>query len=233
MDYKTLANKLSTRPSAVGTIHSSGSLAAALRLKPAALDFLELRVDSFIGQEKEILAKIPQLKIPLIVTVRDPKEGGAHPLRMAERRAAFQRFLDHAALIDVELGSAKSLADVIDDAHDRGTRVILSYHNFQTTPPLARLKSHAREAISHGGDILKIATSLATLKDMATLLTFAHEEKRIPLSLMGMGRYGRISRLVFAQGGSVLNYGYLDKPQVSGQWPALLLKERIAELTAV
>jgi hypothetical protein len=28
----------------------------------------------------------------------------------------------------------------------------------------------------------------------------------------------------------VLNYGYLDEPQVSGQWEATLLKQRLAEL---
>ena len=47
---------------------------------------------------------------------------------------------------------------------------------------------------------------------------------------MGMGRFGKVSRLLFAQAGAVLNYGYLDKPNASGQWEATLLKKRIAEL---
>ena len=48
---------------------------------------------------------------------------------------------------------------------------------------------------------------------------------------MGMGPLGKISRLTLGRSGSVLNYGYLDKLQVPGQWPAERLKERLAELT--
>ena len=37
---------------------------------------------------------------------------------------------------------------------------------------------------------------------------------------MGMGAFGQVSRLVLACAGSVLNYGYLDKPNAPGQWEA-------------
>jgi 3-dehydroquinate dehydratase-1 len=47
---------------------------------------------------------------------------------------------------------------------------------------------------------------------------------------MGMGALGKVSRLVFAEAGSVLNYGYLDRPNASGQWEATLLKQRLKEL---
>ena len=47
---------------------------------------------------------------------------------------------------------------------------------------------------------------------------------------MGMGPLGKVSRLVLAAAGSRLNYGYLDKPQVPGQWPALELVRRIEEV---
>ena len=50
---------------------------------------------------------------------------------------------------------------------------------------------------------------------------------------MGMGEYGQVSRLLFGGCGSVLNYGYLDRPQVPGQWPAEVLKTRLLELKAV
>ena len=47
-----------------------------------------------------------------------------------------------------------------------------------------------------------------------------------------MGVLGKISRLLLPCAGSLLNYGYLDRPQVPGQWEATLLKERIAEVLA-
>ena len=49
---------------------------------------------------------------------------------------------------------------------------------------------------------------------------------------MGMGPLGKVSRLLFAQLGSVLNYGFLHEAQVSGQWEATLLKQRLSELAA-
>lgn len=227
-----MANKLSIKPPVVGTVHSNASLKAALRLGSGALDFLEIRVDAFMGGEDKILAQLPKLKSPLIITVRHSLEGGAHPVSTSKRRESFRKFLPHAALIDIELRSAKSLAGVIALARKTNVRVIISYHNFQTTPSVARLRDLAREARMAGADIVKIATTVSSPADLATLLSFQHTEKNQPLSLMGMGPYGKISRLLFAQAGSVLNYGFLDKAQVSGQWPALLLKQRIRELTA-
>jgi 3-dehydroquinate dehydratase-1 len=47
---------------------------------------------------------------------------------------------------------------------------------------------------------------------------------------MGMGPWGRISRLVLAKCGSLLNYGYIGKSNAPGQWPAARLKELLAEL---
>jgi 3-dehydroquinate dehydratase-1 len=47
---------------------------------------------------------------------------------------------------------------------------------------------------------------------------------------MGMGPLGKVSRLVLAAAGSRLNYGYLDKPQVPGQWPAPELVRRLEEV---
>ena len=78
---------------------------------------------------------------------------------------------------------------------------------------------------------MKVAARVQTAGDLATFLEFLSTEHRLPLALMGMGTFGRVSRLVLAAAGSVLNYGFLgETPQVSGQWPAALLRERIDEL---
>ena len=87
-----------------------------------------------------------------------------------------------------------------------------------------------QRAILARADIFKIAALAANPSDVATLLALLAKPAPIPLSVMGMGRFGRVSRLLFAQAGSVLNYGYLDKPNASGQWEATLLKKRIGEL---
>ncbi len=65
---------------------------------------------------------------------------------------------------------------------------------------------------------------------LAQLLGIFGKKQPLPLSVMGMGRFGKISRLLLAQAGSVLNYGYLDRPNASGQWearPAQITPRRI------
>ena len=218
----------------VGTIHSALSLSAGLNLGKGALDFLELRVDAFaaIDELDALETSVARLKIPLIVTVRHPREGGAGSLTLARRRELFGRFLPYASLVDVELRSAQALTDVIDRARAQEVAVILSHHDFRATPSRARLGELRRKAVRAGASIFKVAATANTPRDLATLVDFLTASKAPALAVMGMGALGKISRLTLGRAGSVLNYGYLDRAQVSGQWPAELLKQRLRELSA-
>lgn len=216
------------RANVVGAIHSPKSLEAALNLAPGTVDILELRTDAFTHPER-LLEAAPDLKFPLLITARHPLEGGQHHLGLARRRELFEAFLPFASLIDIELRSIEKLQSLAGKARQQGVKLVLSYHNFQSTPSGTRLHELARRALLSGGDIFKVAVETTAPADLAVLLTFLAKQKRIHLSVMGMGRFGKISRLLFAQAGSVLNYGFLDRATVPGQWPATLLKTRLAE----
>ncbi|MCX6967274.1 MAG: type I 3-dehydroquinate dehydratase, partial [Verrucomicrobia bacterium] len=88
-----------------------------------------------------------------------------------------------------------------------------------------------RAAALAGADVFKVAAVTHTARDLATLLDFlsAHSSAAPLLAVMGMGKFGKVSRVALGKAGSVLNYGYLDKPQVSGQWAVAVLKERLRE----
>ncbi len=223
-----------TPGSVVGTVFDAGSRRAAARLAPGKVDFLELRVDAFATDPRELdtlEALAGRLPFPLVVTVRHPGEGGASELSAAGRRALFERFLPYAAWVDVELRSTTTLAPVLKAAREAGKGVILSHHDFHTTPSLARLTALAGKAALAGAEVFKVATTANTPAALATLATFLTGTKRpAALAVMGMGPYGKISRLTLGSSGSVLNYGYLHRVQVPGQWPAPVLKERLAEL---
>jgi len=223
----------------VGTIHSPGSLAAARELSVGAVDFLELRVDAFAAEpgQKSRLARLKQavasLPAPLIVTVRDAREGGAVPLSAGARRALFRDFMEHAALVDVELRWAARFSDLLQEAREGGAGVVLSHHDFRTTPPLERLEELARRAGDAGAAVFKVAATAGTAQALSVLLQFLSARgggRRPELAVMGMGKFGKISRLALGGAGSVLNYGYLHKLQVPGQWPAEQLKQRLSEL---
>jgi 3-dehydroquinate dehydratase-1 len=106
---------------------------------------------------------------------------------------------------------------------------VVSFHDFRRTPDLPRLREVVRKSARAGADIVKIATYLRDAKDLVALLILQAGTK-VPLATMGMGPLGKVSRLVLAATGSRLNYGYLDKPQVEGQWPALELARRLGEV---
>ena len=222
---------LSARPQVVGAVHSPGALRRALRIQPGEVDFLEIRVDSFAPDPAPLLRALPRLRVPLIITVRHPAEGGLHRLGFPRRRELFAQFLPFAALIDIELRSCVALASTIADARAGRVRVIVSEHHFKTSPTTARLRQTMRRARAAGADICKLAARADTPTALAQLLALFSRRPALPLSVMGMGTFGKISRLLLAQAGSVLNYGYLDQPNASGQWEAVLLQKRLAELT--
>jgi 3-dehydroquinate dehydratase-1 len=80
-----------------------------------------------------------------------------------------------------------------------------------------------------GADAVKFATLLRSAADLA-ILAAMQESAAVPLASMGMGPLGRVSLLLLAHLGSILNYGYLDQPTIPGQWPAQRLRDLIAEL---
>lgn len=221
---------LLSKPRIVAAIHSPESLRAALRLRPGTVDLLEFRVDHFATDPASLLRAAPQLAAPLIVTVRHPAEGGQNALSPARRRALYGQFLPFAACIDVELRSVKALAETLAAARAAGVRVILSAHDFRTTPSAARLRNLVQHSATAGADVCKIATRADSPAALARLFALFATPAPVPLAVMGMGRFGKISRLLFAQAGSVLNYGYLAAANAPGQWPAARLRELVGEL---
>jgi 3-dehydroquinate dehydratase-1 len=82
-------------------------------------------------------------------------------------------------------------------------------------------------------DIVKLALHHNQVEDMVRCTRILQENDR-PMSVMGMGPLGPVSRLLYAQHGSLLNYGYLgDQATAPGQWPAKLLKEAIAAVESI
>jgi 3-dehydroquinate dehydratase I len=217
-------------PLVVGTVHSAGSLAAALRATPSALDVLEFRVDAFAPDPRALLAAAARVKLPLMVTVRHPLEGGVHSLNARQRRELYFAFLPSARFIDVELRSVEALADVIAAARERKIGVIVSSHDFRRTPPTAELQRRALQARRAGAAIFKVATVTRTPADLTRLVALFANPSPVPLSVMGMGPLGKVSRLLFGRLGSRLNYGYLHHQNADGQWAARELKSRLREL---
>jgi 3-dehydroquinate dehydratase-1 len=230
MTARTNSSNLIKVGAIIGTVHSPESLRAARRAASGALDFLELRVDHFASDPEPLLRTASGFAVPSIVTVRHAAEGGKNALSFSRRRELYRRFLPYAAAIDIELRSVRALAGVMDAARARGVAIIVSFHDFRATPSAARLREIVRRSVAAGADIVKIAAHAQTCGDLLRLLALLATKSPRPLGVMAMGRFGKVSRLLCAQAGSVLNYAYLGTANASGQWSASTFRERLAEL---
>lgn len=223
-------------PLVVGTIHSPGALKCALKLKPGQVDLLELRVDAFAQDPEILLRAVPKLQFPLLLTVRHPAEGGGANYTAQRRRELIRQFLPHAQWVDFEVRSLGLLGEEIAWSQQHGVKVIISDHHFKGTPSLSVLEGRYKRAQRCRPDVVKVAATVRTSVELERLFHFLNKQnaKRPGQnSVMGMGPFGQVSRLLFGRCGSVLNYGYLDQAQVPGQWPAEVLKARLRELEGV
>lgn len=217
-------------PQVVAAVHSPGALRRASEIRPGEVDFLEIRVDNFALDPAPVLKVLPKLRVPLLVTVRHPAEGGANGLTLAQRRDLYTQFMPWASLIDIELRSWEKLPDIIDLARRSQVKIIASTHYFHSMPSAATLERSVKRAQTLGADVSKVAALAETPAALGRLLEIVQKKRSLPVSVMGMGKFGKISRLTLASAGSILNYGYLDRPNASGQWEATVLKKRLLEL---
>ncbi|MDD5199024.1 MAG: type I 3-dehydroquinate dehydratase [Terrimicrobiaceae bacterium] len=214
------------RANVVGVAESPAALQLARALPSGALDAIEVRLDAFRAA--------PDLRafgVPILATVRSPDEGGRNRLNPRERASRYLAVLDHAEAIDVELASRTALASVLDAARDTRRRIVLSFHDFSGTPSAAALRAMQRRAAALGADVFKAAVTPRTPGELLALLALL-DDPPLPTAVMGMGAFGKISRLAAAACGSVLNYGWIERPNVAGQWSAVELRARLDELGA-
>lgn len=225
---------MSTRPLAVGVISDVAALEHFASLnadaRAALCDVAELRLDLLKMPAADVRAKLAGNATPLLLTARHPAEGGQGPEDAAGRAAMLEPLLDLAMLIDIELRSAMQMQGTIQKARSAGVPVVGSFHDFQATPADEVLEGAANFGQQAGLDAVKVATYLNTQEDLSRLMKLTGSPHRLRVSTMGMGPWGRVSRLVLAKCGSLLNYGFIGTSNAPGQWPVARLKELLADL---
>jgi len=217
-------------PQVVGSVATLNQLACVQPVElPSLCDILEIRLDGMsehIGALKDELDRFKDF--PLLFTARAYSEGGLADLCAAERSRLLLEVADHASWVDVELASYEEMKSVIHQIRCQEVGLILSYHNFEETP--AEIEIQRLVDLSEEADIVKIAVQHNCVQELARC-THILERNDHPMSLMGMGELAAVSRLLYAQHGSLLNYGYLGGEQTApGQWPAPLMKQAIQAL---
>jgi len=201
-------------PNIVGTICDPASLRTASR-RDNGCDILEIRADLFYPPTlAETLKKLPQ---PKILTVRAASEGGAKTLTPATRTSRYIHLITEASAIDIEIAHIRAMRLALDATRKFNVPFIASMHDFHGVPSrraIARAVTRARDA---GAACIKVAALTETSRDLAKLIDCLDLLEGTPFALMGMGRYALVSRVLFMNCGSCLNYAALATPTAPNQ----------------
>ncbi|MDB5752407.1 MAG: aroD [Ramlibacter sp.] len=219
-------------------------LAQARQVVAARPDLLEWRVDFFqqIGATPAVLAAAGALRqvaqgIPILFTRRSSREGGqAIPLDEAQVVALYQAVCaaEVADLVDFEMANAEAdVARVREAARRHGVALVLSFHDFQRTPPAAELVARFAQAAALGADVAKVAVMPAAMADVHALLGAtlqASAQLEIPVVSMAMGPLGAVSRLCGGAFGSALTFAVGAAASAPGQMPIADVRAGLAVL---
>jgi 3-dehydroquinate dehydratase-1 len=193
-------------------------------------DIVEIRLDIWGNFfREEMMEKMARFKdkvgLPMLVSFR-----GGHPFP-AWWQPVHWRALSHASMIDVEWNPKYPWREIIRNAKKFNLCLMISHHDYQTTPAERNLVKIARAAYAKKADIVKIATRVKTEADIRTLLGLnARFAPKKLMTVMGMGPMGNLSRIVGPLFHACLLYGYIGTPTASGQLPYRELQERIRSL---
>ncbi|MDD8020159.1 MAG: type I 3-dehydroquinate dehydratase [Acidobacteriota bacterium] len=171
--------------------------------KLKGLDLAELRLDKASLTLDEI-KQLFSLPLNLIVTCR--------PGSMSEenrKQYLLEAICCGAKYVDLEIESPAAFKqDVISQAREKGCLVILSYHNYQESPPAIELNRMVKKCFREGADIAKIACQVNSNQDIIALLSLygLDEAAAGKIISLGMGEKGKITRVAAPLLGAPFTY---------------------------
>jgi len=134
-------------------------------------------------------------------------------------------------LVDYEMSNGAASVKAVREASRRdGIGLVCSYHNFESTPPLAALAAEFERARAMEGDVAKVSVMARGPEDTFTLLAATRQASRaldLPLIGIAMGPHGAVSRIIGFAFGSALTFGVAAASSAPGQMPVADLRAAI------
>lgn len=182
---------------------------------PSGCEAIELRLD-YMGSEVE--AKLNELgnlikgllnRVKVIVTVRDPEEGGVNQVDPSLKLKIINLAYESGALVDVEVEFVKKYAKYITS----WSRVILSRHIFNKRPGIRELiNSDYALANSMNAFTYKVAT--INYDDLPELVELLVKEREVPVAIVPMHPVQRAAAIML---GTALMYCSMGDGTAPGQ----------------
>ena len=202
--------------------------------KTTTIDIVEFRADYYkklndFSALKEILNKLREKleAFILLFTIRSEREGGEKLLFSTPSVNEVNRFVIEnrlADIVDIELFSGDEVSSLVSLAKENSVKVIMSNHDFKTTPCLDEIINRLVRMQTLGADIAKIAVMpedegmLIRLLEATTIMKKEHNET--PVVAIAMGGLGAVSRMAGQVFGSAISFATVGEASAPGQLKA-------------
>ncbi|MFQ5950701.1 MAG: type I 3-dehydroquinate dehydratase [Candidatus Geothermarchaeales archaeon] len=188
----------------------------AVRLDP---DLIEARLDHLKDLNLDELGELlgSQMK-KCVLTLRTSQGGEAYQGSRKKWRERMASLIDLGPrFVDLELYVANENRSLLQRARDRGVSVIVSWHDYEETPPQELLTKKLRES-KDLGDVAKIVTMGSTFSDNIEVLKLYTYPNDGELVAFCMGETGMVSRVLATRLGAPFTYASLPgEPTGPGQ----------------
>jgi len=194
------------------------------QLKKNGASLCEIRFDLFNEPWEDILGYISNIRkycgLPFIGTIR------ANNWTNSNRLKLFEQIFPLVDAVDIEV-DAEIQRDVVTIYKDK--TVIISEHDYVSTPSIERLVSVTETSIKAGADIVKWAVTPQNKEEIIRMLKFCHEHPA-PIVAISMGKFGAISRVIAPLFGSLFTFSFIAEAVAPGQIPLAELSQTISGL---
>jgi 3-dehydroquinate dehydratase/shikimate dehydrogenase len=202
-------------------------LAHARREADAGETFLEFRLD-YLPQPDRGLAVVSKVleEYPgctVLATCRRHQNHGRFNGSVEDQLKVLHAAVKAGAhAVDLEVESADAAADKVAGLRE-DARLVLSYHNYESTPQLDLI---VKRMTKHSADAYKIVTTARKPSDNARVLGLSKSFPRTPFVLLAMGETGFPTRVLSPASGGVYTYAapIAMEGTAAGQVTARLLR---------
>ena len=194
---------------ALGLPTADKLLDQARREVEAGEGFFEFRLDYLPKPEQgaavisDLLAEFPSCLI--LATCRRHQNQGRFNGSIEEQIRVLELAVDQGAKavdIEVESAAAPGIRGRLDSLRNRA-KLIVSYHNFESTPALDAI---LRRLVQVPADAYKIVTTARKQSDNSRVLSLAATHPKTPLILLAMGETGFPTRVLSPLHGGLYTY---------------------------
>lgn len=205
-----------------------------IKAKQGNIDMVEFRADYYedLADEtklKQILTNLLNKfrDIVFLFTIRSEKEGGEKLSFDSSKINDINMFVIKnrlADMVDVELFSGDDkVKELVEVAGENDVKIIMSNHDFKTTPPNEEIIKRLSKMQDLGADVAKIAVMPENKAQFIRLMDATREMNEcyatVPIVAISMGKLGAMSRIFGEYTGSAISFGVVDKASAPGQIP--------------